>query len=57
MRADARTREIPVLLATASSIDLTRMGRVSGLLRKPYPRAVLYALLERLLSPKRRARG
>lgn len=57
MRANPRTRELPVLLATAASIDLARVGRVSGLLRKPYPRAVLYALLERLLALKRAAGG
>lgn len=53
MRADPRTRDVPVLLATASSIDLERMGRVRGLLRKPYPREVLFALLEKILVPHR----
>ena len=48
IRADPRTTDLPVLLATASSIDLSRMTRVSGLLRKPYPRELLFAMLDRL---------
>jgi len=51
IRADPRTAGLPVLLATASSIDLSRMTRVSGLLRKPYPRELLFTMLERLLVP------
>lgn len=49
MRADERLRELPVLLATASAIDLDTMPRVAGFLRKPYPREVLFAMLESLL--------
>lgn len=56
MRADERTHDLPVLMATASSIDLERMGRVAGLLRKPYPRAVLFAILERILGARAGAR-
>ena len=50
MRADERLRELPVLLATASAIDLDTMPRVAGFLRKPYPREVLFAMLESLLA-------
>jgi CheY-like chemotaxis protein len=50
MRADERLRELPVLLATASEIDLDAMPRVAGFLRKPYPREVLFAMLETLLA-------
>jgi CheY-like chemotaxis protein len=50
VRADARLSHLPVLLATASSIDLERMPRASGLLRKPYPREVLFALLGQMLE-------
>jgi CheY-like chemotaxis protein len=50
MRADSRLRELPVLLATASAIDLDTMPRVAGFLRKPYPREVLFAMLDTLLE-------
>jgi CheY-like chemotaxis protein len=51
LRRDARTAHLPVLFATASTIDLSRLRKVSGLLRKPYPRHVLFAMIARLLEP------
>ena len=53
LRADERLRDLPVLLATASEIDLDSMPRVAGFLRKPYPREVLFALLETLRMSER----
>lgn len=53
MRSSDRLRDVPVLMVTASSIDLGRMQRVSGLLRKPYPRQLLFAMIEQLLPSKR----
>jgi CheY-like chemotaxis protein len=50
MRSEDRLRAVPVLMVTASSIDLTRLGEVSGLLRKPYPRRLLFAMVEQLLG-------
>ena len=50
LRREERTAHLPVLLATASTIDLSRLRRVSGLLRKPYPRHVLFAMIARLLE-------
>lgn len=50
LRADERTVDVPLLLATASEIDLSTMQRASGMLRKPYPRRVLYGMIDRLLS-------
>ncbi len=50
LRRDPRTAHLPVLLATASQIDLSRLRRVSGLLRKPYPRHVLFEMIARLLD-------
>ncbi len=50
MREDPRLRDLPVLLATAADIDLDRLQRVSGFLRKPYPRQVLCAMIARLLE-------
>jgi CheY-like chemotaxis protein len=53
LRREERTAHLPVLLATASTIDLSRLRRVSGLLRKPYPRHVLFAMIARLLGGPR----
>jgi len=50
MRSDPRLADVPVLLATASTIDLDRLHRVSGFLRKPYPRQVLFAMIAKLLD-------
>jgi CheY-like chemotaxis protein len=55
LRRDARTAHLPVLFATASTIDLSRLRKVSGLLRKPYPRHVLFAMIARLLEAPREA--
>lgn len=57
VRADARLSHLPVLLATASSIELERVPRASGLLRKPYPREVLFALLGQMLERRPRPVG
>lgn len=53
LRSNMRCKNLPVLVATASSIDLERVPRASGLLRKPYPREVLFAMLRQLLEHKR----
>jgi len=55
LRRDPRTAHLPVLFATASTIDLSRLRKVSGLLRKPYPRHVLFAMIARLLEAPREA--
>ncbi|MEZ6016580.1 MAG: response regulator [Planctomycetota bacterium] len=52
LRADPRTAAVPLLLATASDIDLTSLQRASGLLRKPYPREMLVGMIDRLLRAK-----
>ncbi len=56
MRAEPRTAELPVLLATAAAVDLERMPDVSGVLHKPYPRQVLFELVARLLELEGRSR-
>ncbi|MBI5433316.1 MAG: response regulator [Planctomycetes bacterium] len=50
LRSDPRTAHLPVLMATASQIDLARLRRVSGLLRKPYSREVLFTMIAQLLA-------
>lgn len=57
VRADPRLVDLPVLLATASSIDLKRVRRASGFLRKPYAREVLFAMLSQLLERRPASRG
>ncbi len=52
IRQDERLASLHVLLATASSIDLKNMQRANGLLRKPYPRDVLIAMVKQLLKQK-----
>ena len=54
VRADPRLADLPVLMATASMIELDRLGRVSGLLRKPYPRQILFTMIAKLLRGKGR---
>lgn len=48
IRDELGLHALPVLVATASNIELDRVPSACGLLRKPYPRQVLCALLERL---------
>jgi CheY-like chemotaxis protein len=50
VRADPRSSRLPVLLATASSIDLGSIRRSCGLLLKPYPREVLFTMIAELLA-------
>lgn len=50
VRENPRTKDLPVLLATASSISLASVPRASGFLRKPYSRGVLFAMLKQLLE-------
>ena len=52
MRAEQRLELVPVLMATAAPIALGQLGPVSGLLRKPYPRQVLFALLRGLFEAR-----
>ena len=57
VRDDERCRDVPVLLATASSIELSQLSRASGLLRKPYPRQLLFAMIGRILEARRDPEG
>jgi len=50
LHADPRLAQVPVLMLTASAIDLKQLLHVRGLLRKPYPRALLFKLLGELLG-------
>jgi len=50
VRENPRLKDLPVLLATASSITLENVPRASGFLRKPYAREVLFAMLKQMLE-------
>lgn len=45
LRKDERTARLPVLLATATSIDPVGMGGANALLRKPYQQDVLFRII------------
>lgn len=49
LRAGSATREIPVLLTTASRISVTDVQKAEGFLAKPYGEELLYAMVQRLL--------
>ncbi len=50
LRADPEFAQMPILLATASNIDLEAMTRANGLLRKPYTRGVLFQMIQGLIG-------
>jgi CheY-like chemotaxis protein len=50
IREELGLSKLPVLVATAANIDPARVPSACGLLRKPYPRQVLCALLARLVG-------
>ena len=50
LRADERFKDQPVLLATASDIDLARVPTCAAYLRKPYPRELLLSMVDQLLD-------
>ncbi|MEO6709043.1 MAG: response regulator [Planctomycetota bacterium] len=55
VRADPALNDLPVLMATASSIQLERLGPINGFLHKPYPRRLLFKTIAQLTA--RAARG
>ena len=50
LRAREDLADLPILLATATNIDLAAMSRASGLLRKPYPAELLFKMIRELLG-------
>jgi CheY-like chemotaxis protein len=49
LRADPATRDLPVLLASASNVSLSELCRASGYLRKPFSAEMLLTLAEHQL--------
>jgi CheY-like chemotaxis protein len=53
LKSEASTREIPIVLATASMTDLTVFGTLAnGFLMKPYNRDFLVGFVRRLVPPR-----
>ncbi|MEZ6004481.1 MAG: response regulator [Planctomycetota bacterium] len=50
LRSEERWRDLPVVLATASDIDLARVPSCAAYLRKPYAREMLMDLVDQLLG-------
>ena len=57
VREGDRCQGMPFLVATATSIDLSTLQKASGLLRKPYPRQLLFAMIRELLGDRSEAGG
>lgn len=53
IRQDPRTASIPVLMATASKIELVRLPLVDALLRKPYAREPLFRMVREMARLQR----
>ncbi|MFT7679083.1 MAG: CheY-like chemotaxis protein [Planctomycetota bacterium] len=53
LRADPRTCQLPVVLATATDIAPEIMAGANALLRKPYPQQLLFRVIEDQLEPWR----
>lgn len=52
LRSNPRIQGIPVLLMSAASIAVEKMPRCTAFLQKPYPREVLFTLIDRLLASR-----
>lgn len=50
LRSNPRTKDLQVLLATATNIELQMLQRCNALLKKPYPRQMLFDLIDQLLG-------
>lgn len=50
LKANPKTQKIPVLLATASQVDLRTLTYADGFLVKPYRQDILFSLVRKLLS-------
>jgi CheY-like chemotaxis protein len=54
LRTDPTTRDIPILLATASRITMEEISRADGFLAKPFHEKLLYEVVERILGQSER---
>ncbi len=49
LRAEPATQSIPVLLASAARVSMADIKKADGFLSKPFPEALLYEMIERVL--------
>jgi CheY-like chemotaxis protein len=56
LRARPETRDIPVLLCTASKIGVGDIRKADGFLAKPFQEDLLYAVVQRIIGVDRASR-
>jgi CheY-like chemotaxis protein len=52
LRAEATTKHIPVLLSSAARVSLNDIKKADGFLAKPFPEALLYEMVDRILRKR-----
>jgi CheY-like chemotaxis protein len=52
LRADPATQAIPVLLSSAAKVSMADIRRADGFLAKPFPEALLYEMVDRVLRTR-----
>ncbi|MBP8299183.1 MAG: response regulator [Planctomycetes bacterium] len=52
LRAEAATKQIPVLLNSAARVSLSDIKKADGFLAKPFPEALLYEMVDRVLRKR-----
>ena len=57
LRKSAATRDIPILLTTASRVTMKEISRADGFLAKPFHEKLLYEVVERILGIREEADG
>ena len=55
IRSDEKLGEVPILLATAGSIDLSNLNMVNGFMVKPYQKEILFSFIQHLLGEDTKA--
>ena len=54
LRASVVTRDIPVLLCTASKVGVDDIRKADGFLAKPYSEGLLYRMVDHLVEKQKR---
>ncbi|MFY9345783.1 MAG: response regulator [Planctomycetota bacterium] len=52
LRAEPATRNVPVLLASAAKVSMADIKKADGFLKKPFPEALLWQMVERVLRTR-----
>ena len=56
LRADDRTRDLPILLNSAARISMANIQKADGFLSKPFPESLLNEMIDRVLTKRNRSR-